>query len=131
MRYLGIDYGDKKVGVALSDEDGKIAMPYTIISNFGDENMADKIINICLEKNVGKIVIGESLDYRGRPNHIMEKIKSFRKVLESKTYIPIFFHPEVLSTMEASRLGGKNKNLDDSAAAIVLQSFIEKDKLPL
>jgi len=129
MRYLGIDYGEKKIGIAVSDEDGKIAMPYSVIANIGMQKAIDDVKKICREKEVGKIVIGESKNFKGESNLIMREIEKFKKIIEKETELPVFYHPEVYSTMEASRLSAKNVQLDASAAAIVLQSFIDKNNM--
>lgn len=128
MRLIGIDYGEKKIGIAISDENGKIAMPFGVIANIGIADAAGKVKKLCDEKGVHQIVIGESKDFKGNPNPIMKEIVKFKDILEKEAKLPIFYYPEVLSTMEASRITGKNKSIDASAAAIVLQSFLDRVK---
>lgn len=123
---MGIDYGEKKIGIAISDENGKIAMPFGIIANIGMADAVNKVKKICQEKEVNQIVIGESKDFKGNPNPIMREIVKFKELLEKEAKLPTFYYPEVLSTQEALRITGKNKSIDASAAAIVLQSFIDR-----
>lgn len=126
MRYLGIDYGEKKLGIAVSDEEGKFAFPFSIILNKNKENVVKDIQNILKEKNIKNIVIGESLDLKGLPNKILEETKIFAKKLkEEKEDINIFFEKEWLSTIEARRFNDR-KDADDGAAAIILQRFLDK-----
>lgn len=126
MRYLGIDYGEKKLGIAVSDEEGKFAFPFSIILNKNKENVVKDIQNILKEKNIKNIVLGESLDLKGLPNKILEETKIFAKKLkEEKEDINIFFEKEWLSTIEARRFNDR-KDADDSAAAIILQRFLDK-----
>lgn len=125
---MGIDYGEKKIGIAISDENGKIAMPFGVIANIGIADAAKKVKKLCDEKRVHQIVIGESKDFKGNPNPIMREITKFKELLAKEANLPISYHPEVLSTVEASRITGKNKSVDASAAAIVLQSFLDKVK---
>lgn len=124
---MGIDYGEKRIGIALSDEEGKFAFPHSVLkcSTFNVE----QIKKICEEKKVQKIIIGESLDYKGRPNPIMKKIEKFRLLLEKGIDLPIIYQPEVLTTKEAERLQSKGKKIDASAAALILSSYIEKEKM--
>ena len=79
MHYMGIDYGEKKLGIAVSDENAKMAFPKTIIKN--DAELIMMIGKICKEENIGTIIIGESKNEKGGYNAIMDKIFSFKKVL--------------------------------------------------
>lgn len=124
MRLLGIDYGTKQVGVALSDETGRFAMPLEVLENCG--NLAEKIAKICLEKKVAKIVLGESKDYQGKANPIMKKVLSLKKDLKKLTNLPVELEPEFLTSAEAERLQGKTDTLDASAAALILKSYIDR-----
>ena len=123
---MGIDYGKKRVGIALSDETGTIAMPYIVLKN--NEELIKNIKEICIERDVQKIVIGLSLDFKGRPNFIVSDTDELKRNLEEELKISVVYEPEVLTTVEAGRLQGKIKNIDASAAAIILKSFIEKQK---
>lgn len=147
MRYLGVDYGVKKIGIALSDEKGKMAFAYSVIANIGAEKVLAKIKKICAENSVGKIVLGKSLNYKGGPNPIMEEIERFKAGLEKETGLPIVYQDETLTSAEARRpLGGERKRpptlskrkspekekkammkVDASAAALILQSYLDKN----
>lgn len=136
MRYLGIDYGHKKVGLALSDEEGKLAFPFKIIPN--DLELTDCVHNICGEENITAIVLGESHDLSGKPNKIMGSIEEFKRNLEAELDLPIYFEKEFMTSMFAR--GGERKernnarknkkekggNIDDSAAALILQRFLDR-----
>lgn len=126
MRLLGIDYGRKRIGIAVSDEAGQFAFPLSVISN--DKNIIKNIKKICDEKNVGKIILGKSLDYKGKPNPIMEDIEKFKKVLEKEIGLPVDYEPEFLTSQEAKRGPAKPEKIDASAAAIILRSYIEKER---
>ena len=126
MRYLGIDYGKKRTGIALSDEGGVFAFPHGIFNT--DALLMQNIQNICSEESVGTIVMGESRTYQGQKNPIMKKIEMFKKKLETETGIPVVFEPEMLTSQEARRMKeeGDKTFVDDSAAALILQSFLDK-----
>ncbi len=137
QRIIGIDYGSKRIGVAMTDESGVFALPYSVVQN--SKNIAEDILKICKENNVSKIIIGESKDFSQKDNPIMEEIKKFVEGLREKSELEIIFHPEFLTSAQAEhpiasrreqspRLNHDKKNdmLDASAAAIILQSFIDK-----
>jgi len=124
MRFLGIDYGTKRVGLALSDDNGRLAFPRSILKNTKD--LAPEVKKICVEENISGIVIGESLDFHGRPNPLMKDIGIFMESLKKETDIPMFLEPEFLTSHQAQKIQGKNELLDASAAAIILQSFLDK-----
>jgi putative Holliday junction resolvase len=136
MKYLGIDYGSKRVGLSLSDEEGRIAFPYKIIPN--DLALVDVIHNICGEEEVSAVVLGESTDLSGKPNKIMGSIEEFKRNLESELDLPIYFEKEFMTTIFARGNEGKNinnakktkkdeqKNADDSASALILQRYLDR-----
>lgn len=127
MRLLGIDFGEKRIGVALSDERGIFAFAHSVVVN--DRKAVKKIKKICEENSVGKIILGQSFNYSNRPNPVMKKIELFKKILEKETGLPIVYQGETLTTQEAKRIQGDVENLDASAAALILRSFIEKQNV--
>jgi putative Holliday junction resolvase len=136
MRYLGIDYGAKRVGVSLSDEEGRIAFPYKIIPN--NMELVDAIHNICGTEEIGAIVLGESHDLSGQPNKIMGSIEEFKRNIEAELDLPVYFQKEFMTTVEARGRVGKEVNnakkvtkekqnlADASAAALILQRYLDK-----
>jgi putative Holliday junction resolvase len=124
MKYLGIDFGEKRVGIAVSDEDGKIAFPTTVLAN--DQNLMKNIVDLCMKNAVETVVMGESRDYQGEINTIMWKIQGFKKQLETIGF-KVVYEPEFMTSKQASQITGENKMLDASAAAIILQSYLNRD----
>jgi RNase H-fold protein (predicted Holliday junction resolvase) len=80
-----------------------------------------------MKNTVEVVVMGESRDYQGQINNIMWKIDGFRKQLETIGF-KVVFEPEYMSSVQASRITGENEMLDASAAAIILQSYLDKNK---
>jgi len=123
MRYLGIDYGHKKIGLALSDEQGDFVYPYKVISN--NDNTVKMISKICSAEGVKEIVIGESRDLKGQPNVVFAGAKvlgdRLAKCFPNKS---IYFHNETYTSREAARVIGQDKELDARAAALMLESFL-------
>jgi putative Holliday junction resolvase len=124
MRYLGIDFGAKRVGVAVSDESGTIAFPYSILNN--GKGLVAEIKAICDKENITDIIVGESLDYKGLPNIVMEEASRFTAELGRVVAMPISHEREFLSTQQARFFQTDKKHVDDSAAAIILQSYLDK-----
>ncbi len=123
MKYLGIDYGEKRVGIAISDAEGKLAFPHKVLVN--GEKLIEEILKISKEQGIEKIIVGDSKDFKGENNKIMEKILPFVQNLKSKTNLEVLMHPEFLTSQEARRLQGKNDMLDASAAALILKSYLD------
>ena len=123
-RYLGIDFGSKKTGLALSDEDGKMAFPLYVLET--TKNLTQEVSDIIEEKKVSAVVLGDSQDFEGKDNPIMKLVNIFRKNLEKDAKVTVYLEPEVFSTKEAARIQGYTPSLDASAASIILQSFLDK-----
>ena len=129
MRYMGIDFGTKKIGIALSDEAGTMGFPHAIITN--DGRLIDEILTLIERKGVGAVVIGESRDYAGNENTVAKVAKEFAMLLERRSGLTVHFEPEMLTTQEARRdfegvrVPG-SPDVDASAAALILTSFLSR-----
>jgi putative holliday junction resolvase len=123
MKYLAIDYGTKRIGVATSDDGGRMAFPLTVVMN--EKHALETIVELCRSERAGAIVVGESLNFQNEPNPIMKEVRLFAERLESLTGLPVAYMNEVLSSREAMHIQGDNDLNDASAAAIVLQSYLE------
>jgi putative holliday junction resolvase len=121
-KLASVDYGHKKVGLASTDESGLFALPRKVLPN--DENLLTSIEEFCKQEGIETVVIGESKNYEGKPNIIMEKILEFKRNLEERG-LKTVLHPEILTTMEAVQLQGRSEMTDASAAAIILKSYID------
>lgn len=124
MRYLGIDYGTKKVGLALSDEVGSMAFPESVVPNTKD--LLDVVAGLVADRDVEGIVVGESRDYKGAENPVHAPAKAFAQELGEKTGLPVSFEPEFMTSVQARSLQGDSGMIDASAAALMLQSFLDR-----
>lgn len=129
MRYLGIDYGAKRIGIALSDEGGKIAFPRETLS--GDlEKIVEKIAEICEKEKVGRIVVGLPLSFEGRETAQTEETKNFAEKLKKAISLPVESENEILTSrmverdVKEGRI--KKEKIDAASAAIILQSYLDK-----
>ena len=131
MRYLGIDYGTKHIGVAVSDDTATLAFPLGTVATGG--GAVTEVLALARENGVGQIVIGESRDYSGAPNPIMQEIEKFKRELEQSGHM-VVFELEFMTSAQALRQGqdkrgeGGSERLDKdaSAAALILQGFLDR-----
>ncbi len=135
MRFLGIDHGDVRIGLALSDETGLIARPLQIIKHTSRAADAEIIAHIVAENNVARIIIGLPCDDDGQIGHQGRKVQRWAETLAEATSIPIEFWDESLSSVDAGNLRSKRKRrlaqpIDAEAAAIILQSFLDAHRAP-
>jgi putative holliday junction resolvase len=124
MRLMGIDFGTKNIGVALSDEGAVMAFPKEVVRNA--DGALERIAAIARDSGAARIVIGESRDFTGAHNPVHAAAEAFAESLKAATGIPVSWEPEFLTSAEAERIQGKNASLDASAAALILNSFIAK-----
>jgi putative holliday junction resolvase len=136
MRFLGIDYGTKRVGLALSDENGFLAFPFIILSN--TKNLLGDIADILKKENVQEVVVGESRNEDNSENKINKGIEKFIFDIEKKFNLKVHREKEFFSSYEAhSKMGkevnnarqdkfSKTENIDSKAAAIILQRFLDR-----
>jgi putative Holliday junction resolvase len=128
---MGLDVGDSRIGVALSDPLGIIATPLTIISRQNDGTDIAAVIDIVLKKDVGRIIIGLPLSMDGTLGAQVEKVKDFTAVLRRHTDLPMEFRDERLSTVLAKRIvqavrkTNRGTRYDSAAAALILQSYLD------
>lgn len=126
MRYLGIDYGTKRIGLALSDDEGRIAFPKKIIPNRGLAQTIRSLRALIDAEGVGSVVIGLPVGPAGGENQIRQAIEEFARSLGEATVLPVEFENELLTTKIAESLTRSDKDSDAAAAAVILQSWLEK-----
>jgi len=126
MRFLGIDFGTKRVGIAVTDEKGTMAFPHGVYNN--DNSLVKKISDLINEKKVAEIVIGYSLDKEGKPNEVHKLVEELMTDLTLETGLPIHLEPEQFTTQAALRIQGRNSMTDASAATLILEHFITRKK---
>ncbi len=126
MKYLGIDYGSKKVGFAQSDDEGRLAFPLMIAPN--DKTLLKDTLELIREMKFHNVVIGESVDGNGKLNAIAKEARKFGMEIENSIDVQVIFEKEWYSTVEARKQPGNegNHEVDDQAAAIVLQRYLDK-----
>lgn len=126
--YLGIDWGTKKIGLAVGSK-----IPYELATLNNDEKIFDRILNLCKEENIERIVVGMPLFDSGDKNENAGSIEEFARDLKKKTGKPIYFEPENLTTQTALQLLKEEgaspqeieEKVDQLAARLILEQYIE------
>lgn len=124
MKRLGIDFGTKKIGIALSDDAGMMAFPHEVVPN--DASFIDYLETLVQDRGVAEIVIGHSLDRTGQPNAVHTLVEELIGDITLQIGIPVHLEAEQYTTQAAIREQGKNELTDASAAALILDSYLKK-----
>lgn len=131
-RTLGLDIGDSWIGVALSDPQGILASPLTIIRRKDEKADIEAVIDIIRQHQVGRVIAGLPLSMDGSLGKQAVKVKDFIMELCRHTDVPVEFRDERLSTVSVKRLvTGVRKNnrrtrYDAMAAALILQGYLDE-----
>lgn len=134
-RLLGIDYGDSRIGLALSDPHKIIASPFKTIKNKGNEYIVEILTEVKVEKQIELIILGLPIGLNNKDTSQTKKVRSFAGLIGILD-VPITFQDERFSTLSAEKSliiqnvkTGHNKSMiDKAAAAIFLQQFIDSKK---
>jgi len=133
MRYLGLDIGDRWIGVALSDPSAKLASPLTILKRSNDLIDLEAISRLIDQHQVRLVVVGLPRSLDGSLGIQADKVEAFTQQLRRKTEVPVEFRDEWLTTVSARRLmraadakKARRKRDDAVAAAIILQGFLDE-----
>ena len=134
-RILGIDYGERRIGLALSDPLGIIAKPLTIIDRKKTADYISRISEIISEKKITSVVVGLPLNLKGHYSKQTEIVRAFINKLKSDLQIPILEIDERLSTVAAEKslraqdvkIGYEKGRVDETAAAIILQEYLDSE----
>lgn len=124
-KLIGIDYGTKRVGVAVSDESGSVAFAKAVLPS--DRTLIPTLTELIKKENVTRVVVGESKDKDGNDNPVMKPARKFVADLERSANVEVFYEPEFYSSVEARR-DSTETFVDAKAATIILNSFIERTK---
>ena len=126
MRALGIDYGEKRIGLAVSDESQTLARELTILSPRDFWGQLDQLIS---NQQISLIVLGWPLNMSGGQTEKTKEVAKFMKELEEKSGLIVESIDERLSSVMAQKLPGGKKNVDSLAAQIILQNYLNKHKI--
>lgn len=134
MRTLALDIGERRIGIALSDETGTIAQPFGVITREGVVRDVERIVQVVRQHAVGDVVVGMPYTLRGERGQSAQKVQDFVKCLRDAIDVPVLLMDERLSTVEANRrmreadMSGRarRQRVDAVAAALVLERYLSQ-----
>lgn len=131
MKYLAIDLGSRRIGLAVSDMKGIIAQPLSVITPKSDTEALGTIASLCTEKKIECLIIGIPFS---ASDTVQEKYRAFGKKISNQTGLPIHEWDETFTTKQAQNMVAfsdrparkvTSRHRDDVAAAIILQEFLD------
>jgi len=133
-RALGIDFGTKRVGLALSDRSNMIASPYRTLNYVSEKDLVTQLEIIVSENDIEILVLGLPINMKGEDTAQTMKVRNFKEIL-STLRIPIVYEDERLSSVSAInslmlqnvKTGHNKPEIDKTAAAIILQQYLDKN----
>jgi putative holliday junction resolvase len=133
MRILAVDHGEKRIGLAVSDETARLARPLHVLRHISRPLDAARVAEVAAAQGAGLILVGQSFQLDGQPNFAGRSAARFAEALGLQTDIPILLWDEALTTRDAQSAAigmgfGRNKragHLDNHAAAVLLQSYLD------
>ena len=134
-RILGVDYGDSRIGLAISDQTKSIAFPFRTIKNDGLEVLIEFLGKVRFEKKIESVVVGLPLGLDGRDTNQTKKVRNFSEEIKILG-LPIYLQDERLSSVSAKKslikenvkTGHNKEKIDERAASIVLQHYLDINK---
>lgn len=133
MRILGLDIGDRRIGVAISDPDGRLAVPLRILERRTDSLDAQAITELASREHVTSLVVGFPKSLDGSVGEQARKVEAFARQVAMAANLPLELWDERLSSVQAQRAVARPKRksarrapIDDVAAAIILQSYLDR-----
>ncbi|OGG57922.1 hypothetical protein A2853_03265 [Candidatus Kaiserbacteria bacterium RIFCSPHIGHO2_01_FULL_55_17] len=121
MKYLGIDYGAKRIGLAVSIEG--IAFPRGVIEN--DTSTLTTLVDIVAKEKVSGVVVGDTRSFGGHANPVTKAADAFVDTLQKELSVPVVRAREAGSSVEAARYAPGGEKHDDAAAALILQGYLD------
>ena len=133
-RALGIDFGTKRVGLALSDRSNIIASPYRTLNYVSEKDLIAQLETIISKNDIEILVLGLPINMKGEDTVQTMKVRNFKEIL-STLRIPIVYEDERLSSVSAInslmfqnvKTGHNKPEIDKTAAAIILQQYLDKN----
>ncbi len=137
MRILGIDYGQKRIGIAISDEMAIVATPVGTVEESGVNAAVAAIAKIVTEREVGKIIVGLPRNMDGSIGPKAQETLAFVEKLKTRSTVPIQMWDERLTTKAAERAmieadvsrKKRRENIDKMAAQLILQSYLDSQSV--
>ncbi len=137
QRTLGVDLGEKRVGVALGGEAGLMAHPLCVLEYRGQDKLADSLSELASANEAGLFVVGLPRNMDGSLGEAARRAVKFARKLEKKSGLPVVLSDERLTTSQAEKemiaLGKSRKrrrmSIDEAAAVLILENYLRREAL--
>jgi len=134
MTYLGIDFGTKRLGLAVSDEHGALALPLQAITKTTNDDLLSRIEQVVHERKIQAVVVGLPLSLRGERTLTSRQAENFARKIEGRLSLPVYLTDEACTSAEAEEklkeagISGKRRKeyLDSQAAVEILEGFLRQ-----
>jgi putative Holliday junction resolvase len=132
-RFAGLDVGDKRIGVAVSDGLGLTAQPLGVIERSGTQSDITKLVALLATYDVTRFVAGLPLEMSGHEGQQARRVRTFCDALHARTGIDVVYQDERMTTRESERIlvesgvrrGKRRKVIDKMAAVLILQAYLD------
>ncbi len=120
MNVLAVDHGMKRIGLAWTDSDLGVVLPYGVLGSVAE------LLELVEKEKIDRIIVGWPLNLESEENDNTERVKTFVEELKNNIEIPIELIDERFTTIQAEKMGGE-ASLDEKAAMLILQSYLDKN----
>ena len=136
MRVLAVDFGERRIGIAVSDESGEVVLPVGTVARRSDAQAAREVAEAARGREVGRIVVGHPLGAGGTEGQMARRARNFAKRLSEQSGLPVVLHDEGLTSHAADwnladagvRAGRRDALRDAEAAAVLLRDFLADER---
>jgi putative Holliday junction resolvase len=137
VRVLAVDFGEKRIGLAVSDESGRVVVPVGVVSRTSDAQAARAVAAAAKEREVVRVVVGHPVNADGTEGDWARRVRNFARRLEEACGLPVDLHGEGLTSAAAERTliesgldrGRRDAARDAEAAALILRDWLfERDE---
>ncbi len=136
-KILGLDYGEKNIGIAISDNDQIIALNRGILKSEPEETCLKEIITLCQQENIASLVFGLPLNLQGEEAYQAQKTRLFADKLAGEIGLPVYFIDERFTTniikslrkQEKTKKQRQEKKYDSQSAVLILQGYLDQKRL--
>ncbi len=128
MKILAIDYGSKRVGLAIGDTEVGLAFPRGVWEGLSDKEIGQLIVELVKQESIGQVAVGEPVSLSGQISDQTKSCRQFAEFLKSRLDIPVELFDERLTSRQAdnAKRQGSSKKRDELAAVFLLQSWLDK-----
>ena len=126
MSILGLDYGEKRIGLAISDPEDRIALKYRTILLEDAKQLLEELKKVCQEEEVKCVVIGLPISLSGQDSKQTKAVREFAEYVRIKLNLDVQLEDERLTSVEAERT--QAKDIDEESARLILQTYLDRRK---